>query len=76
MVTASSAKPDLQGAGADSGLRDRYGEDVVLLNLYKRKLVKPGWAGRKDAIEKAYIRRVKAQRRGEHVGDALESLAK
>jgi hypothetical protein len=62
VVTASSAKPDLQGAGADSGLRARYGEDAVLLNLYKRKLVKPGWAGRKDAIEKAYIRWAKARK--------------
>ena len=66
MVTASSAKRDLQGAGADSGLRARYGEDAALLQLHMRKLPKPGWAGRKDALEKAYIRSVKARRRGEH----------
>jgi hypothetical protein len=62
VVTASSAKGDLQGAGADSGLRARYGEDAALLQLHIRKLPKPGWAGSKDATERAYIRWAKARK--------------
>ncbi len=43
-------------------LEERYADDSQLLRLYKRKLLKPGWAGKKDAVEKEYIRRMKARR--------------
>jgi len=40
-------------------LEERYKDDPSLLALYKKKLLIRGWAGRKDPVEKEYIRRVK-----------------
>ncbi len=42
-------------------LEERYKDDPKLLDLYKRKLLKPGWAGKKDPVEKEYVRRAKAR---------------
>lgn len=37
------------------GLRDRYRKDPVLLHFYARNLLKRGWAGGTDDVEKAYM---------------------
>jgi len=50
------------GAEEFQTLESRYDGDPRLLRLYKLRLLKPGWAGKKDAVEREYIRRVKARR--------------
>lgn len=37
-------------------LKDRYKDDPILLRLYRKKLPKRNWAGRKDDVEKEYCR--------------------
>jgi len=37
-------------------LEDRYANAPWLLNIYKEKLLEPGWAGELDAAELEYIR--------------------
>ena len=37
-------------------LEERYRDDPGLLELYKRKLFIPGWAGELDDVEFAYIK--------------------
>ena len=46
--------PDLWSAAVESGLADRYRDDWALLDLYMRKLIKPGWPGQLDDIERRY----------------------
>jgi hypothetical protein len=53
----------VRGHDAFETLETRYADDPRLLQLYRRKLLKPGWPGRKDNTEREYIRRVKAGRR-------------
>jgi len=40
-------------------LEERYRDDPGLLEFYKRKLLRRGWAGCVDKVEKEYIRRAK-----------------
>lgn len=37
-------------------LEERYRDDLVLLELYKRELLIPGWAGELDNVEFAYVK--------------------
>lgn len=37
-------------------LEERYADDPILLNFYRRKLLQPGWAGELDTVELAYIK--------------------
>lgn len=50
---------DQLAAAAKSGLMERYSGDTKLLELYARKLSKPGWAGRRDRAERAYVLQLK-----------------
>lgn len=43
-------------------LEQQYAADPRLLRLYKLRLLKPGWAGKRDATEREFIKRVKARR--------------
>ena len=52
--------PHLLAAAEASGLANRYAADRELLELYMRKLLKPGWAGTLDVVEKTYVRLAKA----------------
>jgi hypothetical protein len=45
------------GMAVGETLESRYAGDAVLLELYKRKLLKHGWAGKKDAVERECIHR-------------------
>jgi len=46
-------------AAEKSGLTARYGGDDTLLRLYMRKLLKPGWPGQLDEVERRYRRYAK-----------------
>ena len=39
-------------------LEEEYADDPVLLNLYKKKLRKRGWAGAKSKNEVQFLRRI------------------
>jgi hypothetical protein len=66
--TPPRATPVRSGGGRGKSpfetLEQRYADDPELLRLYKKKLPMRGWAGKKDATEKEYVRRVKAARAG------------
>ena len=47
-------------AAVASGLAQRHAGDQALLDLCMNKLLKPGWAGSLDAVERDYVRRAKA----------------
>lgn len=49
----------LLAAANASGLADRYAGDEILLDLCMRKLLKPGWAGKLDPVEKSFVRLAK-----------------
>ena len=49
--TPIRSRPDL-----DTALAERYRNDPELLAFYRKKLLQPGWAGRLDPVEKAYVR--------------------
>ena len=57
---------DLSSAAKESRLADRYAGDEALLSVYMRKLIKPGWPGQLDPVERAY-RRLAKRKLGRYV---------
>lgn len=55
MVVSKSIPPEFCECFACTALQARYDDDPVLLAMYRKKLLIPGWAGEADALEKAYI---------------------
>ena len=50
---------DLLSAAKECRLAYRHGGDDALLGVYMRKLIKPGWPGQLDTVERAYRRLAK-----------------
>lgn len=48
------AQPDSRATRTEMTLEEQYADDPVLLRLYKKKLVIPGWAGLKDKMERRF----------------------
>ena len=44
------------GDQSEMTLEERYANDPWLLELYREKLLEPGWAGELDDVELAYIK--------------------
>ena len=62
-------------AAVDSGLAAEYAGDPALLEFYKRRLLKKGWAGTKTPAETQYVAQVhraegKYQGAGERLAEA------